>query len=60
MKFTGLPVGTTITVTEAAKANYKGSTVVTLNGVETSKAAQNTMKQLQPVVNSARKRTLLT
>lgn len=39
MKFTGLPVGTTITVTEAAKANYKGSTVVTLNGVETSKAA---------------------
>ena len=40
MKFTGLPVGTTITVTEAAKANYKGSTVVTLNGVETSKAAQ--------------------
>ena len=35
-----LPVGTTITVTEAAKANYKGSTVVTLNGVETSKAAQ--------------------
>ena len=39
MKFTGLPVGTTITVTEAAKVNYKGSTVVTLNGVETSKAA---------------------
>lgn len=39
MKSTGLPVGTTITVTEAAKANYKGSTVVTLNGVETSKAA---------------------
>lgn len=39
MKFTGLPVGTTIAVTEAAKANYKGSAVVTLNGVETSKAA---------------------
>lgn len=39
MKFTGLPVGTTITVTEDAKANYKGSTVVTLNGEETSKAA---------------------
>ena len=39
MKFTGLPVGTKIIVTEAAKANYKGSTVVTLNGVETSKAA---------------------
>ena len=39
-KFTGVPVGTKIIVTEAAKANYKGSTVVTLNGVETSKAAQ--------------------
>jgi len=33
MKFTGLPVGTTITVTEAAKANYKASAKVTLNGV---------------------------
>ena len=30
---------TTIKVTEAAKANYKGSAVVTLNGVETSIAA---------------------
>lgn len=36
MKFTELPVGTTIKVTEAAKANYKGSAVVTLNGVEKS------------------------
>ena len=34
MKFTGLPVGTKITVTEAAKANYKGSAKVTINGVE--------------------------
>lgn len=32
MKFTGLPVGTKITVTEAAKANYKASAKVTLNG----------------------------
>lgn len=41
MKFTKLPVGTTITVTEAAKANYKGSAVVTLNGTqESTKAAQ--------------------
>ena len=31
MKFTGLPVGTTITVTEAAKANYKGSAAVVIN-----------------------------
>ena len=34
MKFTGLPVGTTITVTEAGAANYKGSAKVFLNGVE--------------------------
>lgn len=41
MKFTKLPVGTTITVTEVAKANYKGSAVVTLNGTqESTKAAQ--------------------
>ena len=36
MKFTKLPVGTKITVTEAAKANYKGSVVVTLNGAQDS------------------------
>lgn len=41
MKFTKLPVGTTITVTEDAEANYKGSAVVTLNGTqESTKAAQ--------------------
>lgn len=34
MKFTGLPVGTKITVTETAKANYKASAKVTINGVE--------------------------
>ena len=31
MKFTGLPVGTTMTVTELATPNYKGSAQVTLN-----------------------------
>ena len=31
MKFTELPVGTTIKVTEAAKANYKGSAAVVIN-----------------------------
>lgn len=31
MKFTGLPVGTKIIVTEAAKANYKGSAAVVIN-----------------------------
>ena len=31
-KFTGLPVGTEISVTEAATPNYKGSAKVTING----------------------------
>lgn len=31
-KFTGLPVGTTMTVTESATPNYKGSANVTING----------------------------
>lgn len=31
-KFTGLPVGTKISVTEAATPNYKGSAKVTING----------------------------
>lgn len=34
MKFTGLPVGTTISVTEAATQNYKGSAAVTINGID--------------------------
>ena len=32
VKFTGLPVGTKISVTEAATPNYKGSAKVTING----------------------------
>ena len=32
MKYTGLPVGTKITVTETGVANYKGSASVVLNG----------------------------
>lgn len=36
VKFTGLPVGTKISVTEAATQNYKGSAVVTINGVQES------------------------
>lgn len=32
VKFTGLPVGTEISVTEAATPNYKGSAQVTING----------------------------
>lgn len=34
VKFTGLPVGTTISVTEAATPNYKGSAAVTINGMD--------------------------
>ena len=34
MKFTGLPVGTKITVTEVARANYKASAEIYLNGVK--------------------------
>lgn len=34
VKFTGLPVGTTISVTEAATPNYKGSAAVTINGID--------------------------
>ena len=37
MKFTGLPVGTKMTVTESATPNYKSSAKVTINGVEESK-----------------------
>lgn len=38
LKFTGLPVGTKITVTETGAANYKGSAKVVLNGVEKTPA----------------------
>ena len=38
MKFTGVPVGTKISVTESATPNYKGSAAVVLNG-----AAQDTV-----------------
>ena len=50
MKFTGLPVGTTITVTEAGAANYKGSAKVFLNGVEqTAVAATKYNEKITPV-----------
>ena len=39
MKFTGVPVGTKISVTESATPNYKGSVAVVING-----AAQDTVK----------------
>ena len=39
MKFTGLPVGTKITVTEAGAANYKASASVVLNGATATTVA---------------------
>lgn len=52
MKFTGLPVGTTITVTEAGAANYKGSAKVFLNGVEqTAVTATKYNEKITPVDN---------
>lgn len=53
MKFTKLPVGTTITVTETAKANYKGSAVVTLNGTQESTVAAT--KYNEKITVSAKK-----
>lgn len=53
MKFTELPVGTTITVTETAKANYKGSAVVTLNGTQESTVAAT--KYNEKITVSAKK-----
>ena len=50
MKFTGLPVGTKITVTEAGAANYKGSAKVFLNGVEqTAVTATKYNEKITPV-----------
>lgn len=52
LKFTGLPVGTTITVTEAGAANYKGSAKVFLNGVEqTAVTATKYNEKITPVDN---------
>ena len=41
MKFTGVPVGTTITVKESAAKNYKGSAEITINGTKLTSVAEN-------------------
>ena len=51
MKFTGLPVGTEITVTETAKANYKASASVVLNGGEATTVATTKYNELLTAVN---------
>ena len=39
MKFTGVPVGTIITVKESAAKNYKGSAEITINGAKLTPVA---------------------
>ena len=52
MKFTGLPVGTKITVKETGAANYKGSASVVLDGATaTSVAAGKYHEELTAVTN---------
>lgn len=40
MKFTGVPVGTTITVKESAAKNYQGSAEITINGTKLTSVAE--------------------
>lgn len=51
MKFTGLPVGTTMTVTESATPNYKGSANVTINGANESTVAATKYNEAITVSN---------
>lgn len=53
MKFTGVPVGTTITVKESAAKNYKGSAEITINGTKlTPVAATSYNTELKAVNNN--------
>ena len=51
MKFTGLPVGTTITVKETGAANYKASASVVLNGATATTVAAAKYHEDLTVVN---------
>lgn len=52
MKFTGVPVGTTITVKESATKNYKGSAEIIINGTQlTSVSATKYNAELTAVNN---------
>ena len=52
MKFTGVPVGTTITVKESAAKNYKGSAKIIINGAKlTPVAATAYNRELTAVTN---------
>ena len=52
MKFTGVPVGTTITVKESAAKNYKGSAEITINGTKLTSVAATSYNTEFTVVNS--------
>ena len=52
MKFTGVPVGTTITVKESAAKNYKGSAEITINGTKLTSVAATSYNPEFTVVNS--------
>lgn len=50
-KFTGLPVGTTMAITESATPNYKGSANVTINGADESTVAATKYNEAITVSN---------
>ena len=52
MKFTGVPVGTTISVKESAAKNYKGSAEITINGTKLTPVAATSYNTEFTVVNS--------
>lgn len=52
MKFTGVPVGTTITVKESAAKNYKGSAEITINGNKLTPVAETSYNRELTAVNS--------
>ena len=52
MKFTGVPVGTTISVKESAAKNYKGSAEITINGTKLTTVAETSYNtELTAVTN---------
>ena len=52
MKFTGVPVGTTISVKESAAKNYKGSAEITINGTKLTPVAETSYNTELRAVNS--------
>ena len=55
MKFTGVPVGTTISVKESASTNYKGSAEITINGTKLTPVAATSYNTEFTAVNNNEK-----